>query len=167
MVEQTDRDPVLETREITKRFGALVASDSISINLVPGEIHAVIGPNGAGKSTLIKQICGGVRPDFGSVHFLQKDITGLPTPSRARLGLGRTFQISALAMEDTVLQNAVLGSLGATGNPMHFLSDVLADKQLVDVAMHALDRVGLAGQAETITSALSHGERVKAIATSN
>lgn len=152
-------EAVLATQGITKNFGALLASDDVSIDLVPGEIHAIIGPNGAGKSTLIKQICGGLRPDAGSVYLLGQDVTHASTQVRARAGLGRTFQISALAMEDTVLQNAVLGALGGRGNPWRFLKPVLKDKDLLGIAMEALERVGLVDQAKVRTAELSHGQR--------
>lgn len=150
---------VLQTRGITKSFGALRASDDVSIDLKPGEIHAIIGPNGAGKSTLIKQICGGLRPDSGSVHLRGQDVTHFSTEQRARAGLGRTFQISALAMEDTVLQNVVLGALGGSGRPWRFLKPVLKDAGLMKTANKALERVGLADQARTRTAELSHGQR--------
>ncbi|MEP2705824.1 MAG: ABC transporter ATP-binding protein [Roseibium sp.] len=152
-------EAVLATQGISKSFGALKASDGVSIDLVPGEIHAIIGPNGAGKSTLIKQICGGLRPDAGSVYLLGQDVTHASTQVRARAGLGRTFQISALAMEDTVLQNAVLGALGGQGNPWRFLKPVLKDKDLLKIAMEALERVGLVDQAKVRTAELSHGQR--------
>jgi branched-chain amino acid transport system ATP-binding protein len=152
-------EPVLETRGITKRFGALVASEDISISLLPGEIHAIIGPNGAGKSTLIAQICGGLAPDAGSVHLMGRDVTGEPMRARARAGLGRTFQISALAMEDTVLQNAVLGVLGATGSPWRFFAGALGDRALRARAEEALERVGLMPFAAVRTAELSHGQR--------
>ena len=152
-------EAILATHGISKSFGALKASDDVSIDLRAGEIHAIIGPNGAGKSTLIKQICGGLRPDTGTVKLLGKDVTDLPTELRAQAGLGRTFQISALAMEDTVLQNAVLGALGGQGNPWRFFKPVLKDKDLLDTAMEALERVGLEKQAKTRTAELSHGQR--------
>ncbi len=132
-------EPVLETRGISKSFGALKASDGISIDLRPGEIHAVIGPNGAGKSTLIHQICGGLRPDEGQVFLMGRDVTQDSTPERARAGLARTFQISALAMEDTVLQNAMLGALGARGRPWRFWRPALKDADLRARAEEALD----------------------------
>jgi branched-chain amino acid transport system ATP-binding protein len=138
-------DPVLATHGITKSFGAIQASRDISLSLQPGEIHAVIGPNGAGKSTLIAQICGGLAP--------------LPTRQRARIGLARTFQVSALAMEDTVLQNATLGALGARGGPLGLLRNALKDQDLRDKAKSALDRVGLAEHASSVTAELSHGQR--------
>ena len=152
-------DPVLETRGLTKRFGALTASDDISIALLPGEIHAIIGPNGAGKSTLIAQICGGLAPDSGSVHLLGQDVTAQPMRVRARAGLGRTFQISALAMEDTVLQNAVLGAVGAVGSAWRLLGSALGDQALRERAEEALERVGLMPFAAMRTAELSHGQR--------
>jgi len=152
-------EAVLQTHGLTKSFGSLVACDDVSLALQPGEIHAVIGPNGAGKSTLIAQICGALRPDAGRVELLGKDISKFDTRQRALAGLGRTFQISALAMEDTVLQNAVLGSLGSTGNPWHFFKDAVQDTELRDKAEHALHRVGLAEAKHVRTAELSHGQR--------
>ena len=152
-------EPVLSVTDICKSFGALQASSNVTLDLVPGEIHALIGPNGAGKSTLIKQIAGGLQPDSGRVRFLGQDVTGLGTVERARMGLARTFQISALAMEDSVLQNAVLGALGAQGRVFQFLRPVMANKALRKVAETALQRVGLSEQADMQTSALSHGQR--------
>ena len=135
------------------------ATDDVSINLLPGEIHAVIGPNGAGKSTLIAQICGGLTPDAGSVHLGGRDVSALGTAERARAGLGRTFQISALAMEDTVLENVLLGALGQSGRPWRFWRPVAQDKTLGTRATAALERVGLADVADQITAKLSHGQR--------
>lgn len=151
--------PVLETRGITKSFGAVQASRDISLDLRPGEIHALIGPNGAGKSTLIQQIAGRLRPDAGSVSLLGKDVTALGVTDRARAGLGRTFQVSALAMEDTVLQNAVLGALGARGGRVPLFSSALGDTDLRATAEEALERVGLIDAAHMRTAALSHGQR--------
>ncbi len=152
-------DTVLEVKGISKSFGALQASRNISLDLKPGEIHAIIGPNGAGKSTLIGQICGTLRPDAGAVSLLGEDVTHLPTRVRARKGLGRTFQISSLAMDDTVLQNAVLGALGASGRPWRFWSNVLSDKALRETAEEALTRVGLQDHMRHRTAELSHGRR--------
>lgn len=152
-------DPVLDIRGLRKNFGALTASNNITLDLQPGEIHALIGPNGAGKSTLIKQITGELAPDSGSVHFDGRDVTTLPTASRARLGMGRTFQISSLAMEYTVLQNATLGALGAQGGVFRFFRPAMQDKTLLDAARRALEQVGLEAFQNTRTSELSHGQR--------
>lgn len=152
-------DQILSVANISKNFGALAASRDVSLDLRAGEIHALIGPNGAGKSTLIKQIAGSLKPDSGTVHFLGQDVTALGTVERARMGLGRTFQISALAMEDTVMQNVTLGALGAHGKPFRFWAPVLKDAALREIAQAALDRVGLQDQAHMRTSELSHGQR--------
>ena len=152
-------DPVLSIANVSKSFGALKASDDVSLYLYPGEIHALIGPNGAGKSTLIAQIAGGLKPDAGAIRFLGEDVTHLDTVGRAKLGLGRTFQVSALAMEYTALQNAVLGAMGASGGVFRFFRRALSDQGLRDVAEKALARVGLTKQAGTVTSELSHGQR--------
>ncbi|MFK7837134.1 MAG: ABC transporter ATP-binding protein [Sulfitobacter sp.] len=152
-------DSILNVQNIQKSFGALKASDGISLDLLPGEIHALIGPNGAGKSTLIKQIAGGLKPDAGSVSFLGEDVTGLSTAHRARRGLGRTFQISALAMGFTVLENVVLGAIGQSGSVFRFFKPAMKDAALLDRARAALDRVQLRAHENTVTSELSHGQR--------
>lgn len=152
-------DPVLETRGLEKAFGALRATQDVSLTLLPGEIHALIGPNGAGKSTLLAQISGTLAPDAGQVFLQGADVTALPPPTRARAGLARTFQISQLAMEDTVLQNALLGALGASGRVWRFFRPALSDRALRDRAMAALERVGLVDQAATRCAELSHGQR--------
>ncbi len=152
-------DSILTVSDIHKSFGALKASDGISLDLKPGEIHALIGPNGAGKSTLIKQIAGGLKPDSGTVWFNGKDVTGVSTAERARLGLGRTFQISALAMDYTVLENVVLGAVGQSGSAFSFFKPAMKDAALLKRARAALERVGLRKREETITSELSHGQR--------
>ena len=152
-------EPILATHNLTKRFGALVATDDVSIDLRRGEIHAIIGPNGAGKSTLIKQICGGLRPDAGRVAFNGRDASHQGTAERARAGLGRTFQISELAMEDSVLENAVLGAIGAEAGAWRFWRPALKTRALIDRAEAALDRVGLADQRHMRCADLSHGQR--------
>lgn len=163
MADRPQSARVLETRGITKAFGALKANEDASIDLRQGEIHAVIGPNGAGKSTLIQQICGTLAPDSGEVFLDGKNITPLKAYQRARKGLARTFQVSALAMEDTVLENAVLGALGARmgkgKRAMGMFSSALGDRTLCAAALEALERVGLQDKAKVRTSNLSHGER--------
>ncbi len=152
-------DAVLNVEGLHKSFGALRATDNVSLDLRPGEIHALIGPNGAGKSTLIKQIAGNIVPDSGRVFMNGSDVTGIGTVERARRGLGRTFQISSLAMDFTVLQNVVLGALGHSKNTYRFWRPVMKDKALLEVAQDALERVQLQDKAATRTSELSHGER--------
>lgn len=152
-------EPILRVQNLSKSFGALRANRDISLDLKPGEIHALIGPNGAGKSTLIKLIAGGLRPDTGSVAIEGLDVTHLGTAARARRGLGRTFQVSALAMEDTALQNVTLGAIGGHASPFRFFRPALARADLREMGLSALARVGLEAKAATRTSQLSHGER--------
>ena len=152
-------DIVLATHNITKSFGSLVACDNVSIEIKSGEVHAIIGPNGAGKSTLISQICGTQTPDAGRVELKGQDITSKTARERVSAGLGRTFQISQLAMEDTVLQNVMLGSLGKTGDPWHFIKPILKNSKLRDEAESALERVGLIDEMHADTGTLSHGKR--------
>lgn len=152
-------DVLLDVQGLSKAFGALKATDDVSLNLRAGEIHALIGPNGAGKSTLIKQIAGGLAPDAGRVVFDGRDVTGHSTQARAQAGLARTFQISSLAMEDTVLQNAVLGAMGAQARVWGFVRPVMRDADLRRKAEEALERVGLQDHAAKRTADLSHGQR--------
>ncbi len=152
-------EAILSVHGICKSYGGLQASKNITLDLRAGEIHALIGPNGAGKSTLIKQIAGSERPDAGRVTLAGRDVTALDTAARARRGLARTFQISELAMEDTVLQNVLLGALGAGASPMQFWRSVLGMQDLRAVAEAALEQVGLSPKAAVRTSELSHGER--------
>ncbi len=150
---------VLETRGLSKSFGALRATDDVSLTLRPGEIHAIIGPNGAGKSTLIAQIAGALPPDAGQIRLQGRDVTAYSTQARARLGLARTFQISQLAMQDTVLQNACLGAIGQGGRPWRFWRAALSDQTLRARAEAALERVGLSAERTSLTAELSHGQR--------
>lgn len=152
-------EPVLDIRALSKSFGGLAANEEISLTLRPGEIHALIGPNGAGKSTLIKQIAGNIRPDAGQVLFTGQDVTPLDTVARARLGLARTFQVSSLAPEMTVLQNVVLGALGRQGRVFGFFRGAMRDGALVEAGMQALARVGLEDYTTTRAADLSHGQR--------
>ena len=152
-------EPVLEITGLRKSFGALKATDEVSISLYPGEIHALIGPNGAGKSTLIHQICGTLRQDHGSIRLAGQEIGHLSVAERARKGLGRTFQISSLAAEFSALRNVMLAVQARQGSSFRFLRPVRSDRSLVDEAMDRLSRVGLAERAHIAAGELSHGEK--------
>ena len=152
-------EPVLDVRNLKKAFGAVVATDDVTLDLRPGEIHALIGPNGAGKSTLIHQIAGTIKPDAGEIRFLGQDVRPLGVAQRARLGLGRTFQVSSLAHEFSALRNVMLAVQGAQGSSFRFFRPVMADASLKEPAMAALERVGLANRADIPAAELSHGER--------
>jgi branched-chain amino acid transport system ATP-binding protein len=152
-------EPVLAIRGLRKSFGALVATDDVSLDLRPGEIHALIGPNGAGKSTLIKQIVGELPPDAGEIRFGGQAIDGLDAAGRARLGIARSFQVSAVVPGFTALENVVLAVQGASRQIFRFFRPALSDPALTDPARFHLDRMGLAGRAGVAAAALSHGER--------
>ncbi|MEL6532328.1 MAG: ABC transporter ATP-binding protein, partial [Pseudomonadota bacterium] len=152
-------ETVLRIEGLSKAFGALRATQDVSLSLEPGEIHAIIGPNGAGKSTLIKQICGNLASDRGQVWLGGQEVSGWSTQARAQAGLARTFQISELAMEDSVLENAVLGAIGALGRAQGIWRPALGMIALRQRAEAALARVGLASEAERRCADLSHGQR--------
>ena len=141
-------EPILEIRNLSKHFGALRATDDVSLDLRPGEIHALIGPNGAGKSTLIHQIAGTLRPSAGTIRFLGRDIGGLGVPERTRLGLGRTFQISSLTPEFSALRNVMLAVQARQGTSFRFFRPVMRDRSLMEPALAMLERVGLADRAD-------------------
>ena len=152
-------EPILEIRDLRKSFGALKATDGVSLDLRPGEIHALIGPNGAGKSTLIHQISGSIPPDGGTIRFLGKDMAGIGMAGRARLGLGRSFQISSLAPEFSALQNVMLAVQARQGSSFRFFQPVMRDRAITEPARAMLERVGLSDRADVPAAMLSHGER--------
>jgi branched-chain amino acid transport system ATP-binding protein len=151
----------LAVRNLTKTFGALKATDTVSLELRAGEIHALIGPNGAGKSTLIHQIAGSIRPNAGAVEFLGQDVSQLDVAARARLGLGRSFQVSSLVPEFSALRNVMLAVQAGRGSSFRFFAPVMRDASLIEPARAALERVGLGGRADVTAAELSHGERRK------
>lgn len=152
-------EPILTLRHLSKSFGALKATDDVSLDLRPGEVHALIGPNGAGKSTLIKQIAGEIRPDCGSVTFEGQAIDDLGPADRARLGLARSFQVSSVVPGFTVLQNVMLAVQGASGASFRFFRPALSDRNLTAPALFHIQQSGLGGR-ETVKAAdLAHGER--------
>jgi branched-chain amino acid transport system ATP-binding protein len=152
-------EPILEVEGLTKSFGALRATDGVSLAVYPHQIHAQIGPNGAGKTTLLAQVAGELAPDAGSIRFMGRDVGALSVARRARMGLARTFQISSLAPAFSALRNVMLAVQAGQGTSFRFWQPVRADRRLVEPAMAALERVGLAGRAQERVGALSHGER--------
>ena len=152
-------EAILAIDELVKNFGALRATDHVTLDLKPGEIHALIGPNGAGKTTLISQIAGTIRPDRGRISFDGRDVGALSVAQRARLGLGRTFQVSSLALEFSALRNVMLAVQSVSGSSFRFFQPVMRDRSLIEPAMASLERAGLAERANVTVAELSHGER--------
>jgi ABC-type branched-subunit amino acid transport system ATPase component len=134
---------LLDVQQLSKCFGGVIASAGVDLQVREGEVHALIGPNGAGKTTLVAQLAGQLRPDQGRIVFAGHDITRLAPHRRARLGLGRSFQITRLFPSFDVRGNLAL-AVQAAGR-----GDVDA----------ALEEIGLAGKAAAHVAALSHGER--------
>ena len=150
--------PVLRVRSLVKRFGGLVATDNVSLDILRGEVHAIIGPNGAGKTTLIGQLIGELTPDSGSVEFMGRDITALPVHARSHLGLARSFQITSIFLDFTALENVVLAVQAHDGHSFRFWRKAMADASLLEPARAALEQVGLSHRADVPANALSHGE---------
>ena len=151
-------DALLQIENLTKRFGGIVASDHIRLDVNDGELLAVIGPNGAGKTTLISQLTGELTPNYGRIRFAGRDITGMPTHRRSALGLARSFQITSLFLDFTVLDNVALAVQAHAGHSFRFWRDARHEKKLREPALAALARVGLANRADVTCTHLSHGE---------
>lgn len=153
------REAVLEAQGLQKSFGALQVSNGVNLSLHRGEVHALIGPNGAGKTTALAQLSGELAPDAGRVLFEGRDITRTTMPSRARLGIARSFQITAVLPRFSALSN-VMTAVGARAkHHFHFWRDARRDRSLVEEAKELLARVGLEEHAHTLADSLSHGQR--------
>jgi len=149
-------EPLLQVSNLAKRFEGIVACDDLALNVAAGDLHAVIGPNGAGKTTLISQLGGQVAPDSGRIRFAGNDITRLPMFRRSQLGLARSFQITSLFLDLSVLDNVAVQA--HAGHSFHFWRDARAEPELREPARAALQRMGLNARADRPASALSHGE---------
>ena len=149
----------LEVRGLVKRYGGLLATDNVSLELESGRIHAVIGPNGAGKSTLIGQLSGEIPPDAGTVLLDGRDITHLPVHERSLLGLMRSYQITSVLPEFTALENVMLSVQARQGHSFRFWQPVTRQPALLEPAMAALAEAGLAGHAHTPAGTLAHGQQ--------
>ena len=151
--------PILRTQGLFKRFGGLVATDRLDIEVAPTELHAIIGPNGAGKTTLINQLVGEIAPDAGTIEFDGDDVTHLATHRRALLGLSRSYQITSIFPEFTALENVALAAQARDGHSFGIWQPTLRQERLTKPAADALEEVGLGARAALPASALAHGER--------
>ena len=150
---------VLAVSGLRKRFGALVVTDAVSLDVAEGEVHALIGPNGAGKTTLIAQLSGALAPDAGVVRFAGADVTALAEHERARRGLARTFQITSVFPGLSARENVALAAQAAAPAPLGLFARAAADAGLNAEAEAALAEVGLADRADAAAGALAHGEQ--------
>jgi branched-chain amino acid transport system ATP-binding protein len=150
---------LLSLRGLVKRFGGITATDGVTLDVAPGEIHALIGPNGAGKTTLIHQISGALPPDEGSVAFGGRDITRLAMHERVRAGLARSFQVTNIFKRFSVLDNVALALQARAGSSMRFWRPVAREAGLFDEACELLARIGLTDKAAAAAATLGHGEQ--------
>jgi branched-chain amino acid transport system ATP-binding protein len=152
-------DPVLRIEGLTKNFGGLRVTDDITLDVRPGELHAIIGPNGAGKTTLINQISGLLSPDAGKIVFGGEDVTALPINKRAARGLARSFQITSILPGFSVLENVALAVQARRGSSFSFFGRAADEEALNLPAYAALLQAGLAERAHAPAGELSHGEK--------
>jgi branched-chain amino acid transport system ATP-binding protein len=152
-------EPLLRVQNLSRRFGGIVATDNVSLEVRRGELHAIIGPNGAGKTTLIGQLTGHVMPHAGSVLLAGRDITHLPAYRRCGLGLARSFQITSLLSDFTAADNVALAAQAQDGTSFRFFANARKESSLRSMALAALQRVGLGERADMLVSKLSHGEQ--------
>src|SRR5947207_1832104 len=152
-------EAVLRIENLAKNFGGLRVTDDVTLDVMPGELHAVIGPNGAGKTTLINQISGLLAPDAGRIVFAGEDVTRLAVDRRAQRGLARSFQITSILPRFSVLENVALAVQARSGTSFRFFGRATHEDELNAPAMAALAQVGLAERAEAPAGELSHGEK--------
>jgi branched-chain amino acid transport system ATP-binding protein len=152
-------EALLALERLRKAYGALVVTDDVSLDIRPGELHAIIGPNGAGKTTLVHQISGLSRPDSGRILFDGRDVTALSMAYRVRHGLARSFQITSVLPGFSALENVALAVQARSGTSFRFFGDAAAEPTLNEPAMGYLNLVGLQARAGLRAGELAHGEK--------
>ena len=150
---------LLRTESIVKRYGAILVTDQVNLDVREGELHAIIGPNGAGKTTLINQLSGELQSDKGAIHFGGEDVTPLGIHARARKGLVRSYQITSVFDEFTVLENATLAALGARTHAFKMWRGLLEDSSARAAALEGIAMAGLQHRMYSLVSSLGYGER--------
>ena len=150
---------MLRLEAVSKRFGGVVATDGVSLEVKEGEVHALIGPNGAGKTTLIGQISGTLAPDSGEIFFEERRITLDPQHRRVAAGLARSYQITSIFRRFSVLDNLALAVQARSGSSFSFWKPVAAEAALFDEARAVLKEINLENRADIPAGALAHGEQ--------
>jgi len=151
--------PLLETRGLGRAFGALQAVAGVDLAVQPGELRAIIGPNGAGKTTLFHLISGLLPPTAGRVLFRGDDVTALPAPARCRRGISRTFQITSIFPELSVLENVRIAVQLRTGGNFRFIGGRTLIEASERRAQDSLGALGLLDRAEAPAATLPHGDQ--------
>jgi len=152
---------VLETKDLTIRFGGHVAVDRVSCAFRPGTLTAIVGPNGAGKTTYFNLISGQLRASEGQVLLDGVDLSRMSAPQRTKAGLGRAFQLTQLFPHLTVLENVRLAVQARRGMGLRMLSVWLSHRALIDEAMAIVERVRLGSRAQALAASLPHGDQRK------
>lgn len=152
---------LLETRALRKTFGGLVAVDDVSLQIERGSLHSIIGPNGAGKTTFFNLLTGNHRPTSGTVLYKGRDITHEPLHRRAHLGIGRSFQITNIFPNLTVLENVRLAAQALSGDNYRLLRRTISLRDYIQRAYTVLAQVGLSEQALLPATVLPHGGKRK------
>ncbi|PPR14668.1 MAG: Arginine transport ATP-binding protein ArtM [Alphaproteobacteria bacterium MarineAlpha12_Bin1] len=151
--------PLLRTRALNKSFGGIVATKDLSIEIFEGQICAVIGPNGAGKTTLVNLLSGNLRADSGDIIFEDDNVTGLSPSALCSRGIARSFQITSIFPEFSLLENVCFSVQASLGHSFHFWKDVRADERVINPAKEVLERIGLLSRANVLAGNLAHGEK--------
>ncbi|MBE7524344.1 MAG: ABC transporter ATP-binding protein [Burkholderiales bacterium] len=151
--------PLLAVHGLVKRFGGLLVTDHVDLSLAAGEVHAIIGPNGAGKTTLINLIAGEWPCDEGRIEFGGRDVTAWPVHARARAGLGRSFQITSIIPEFSVLENVLLATQAVQGHSFRFWQSATSVRSLLEPAEQCLALVGLLPQRDRAAGLLAYGQQ--------
>jgi branched-chain amino acid transport system ATP-binding protein len=152
---------LVEVENLRKVFGGLVAVDGVSMKVQTGSMHAIIGPNGAGKTTLFNLISGVMPPTGGRVFFKGQEITHVTPQGRAHLGIGRSFQITNIFPNLTVLENIRLAAQALGKDNFKFIQPAENFRQYIEKAEEVISIVGLTGRELAIARNLSHGEKRK------
>lgn len=154
-------DSILETQSLRKEFGSLVAVSDVSISIQRGSLHSIIGPNGAGKTTFFNLLSGKYRPTQGQVLYKGENITHMPFHKRSHVGIGRSFQITNVFPQLTVLENVRLAAQATSNRAFNFWGSVGNHADLIERAIHVLQIVGLGDSLTRQAVVLPHGDKRK------
>ncbi len=152
--------PILEVKELTKRFGGLTALDRVTLHFQAGQLHSIIGPNGAGKTTLFNLLTGIFPPTSGQILFKGEEITGLDSSDLFRRGMVRTFQISSIFPQLSVLKNVEIAAMGRhrnSGSPWGRLT--LGRVAIQDMAMEYLGKLVMEDKKDQRAGLLTYGDK--------
>lgn len=152
-------NPILQIENLNKSFGGVVATDGCSLEVFPGQIHAIIGPNGAGKTTLLAQLSGELFSDSGRILLRGVDISHAPIHQRVAAGMMRSYQITNLFKSLSVLQNLALAVQSRTGHSFSMFRSVASEHQLESESVAIAQRIGLDDELHSLVGTLSHGKQ--------